>query len=175
MRYKITGKNITVTDGLKTAATERLDKLNKFFTPETEAQLTFSVEKERHTVEVTIYANKSIFRSEQTTSDMYYSLDQAYDSLERQLIKYKNKIVDKNKRQESFAKEYLNYVPEEDDNIKIVKSKKFAVKPMDAEEACLQMELIGHSFYVFRNNESDEVNVVYKRFDGTYGLIEPEF
>ncbi|MDF2821010.1 MAG: putative sigma-54 modulation protein [Clostridiales bacterium] len=174
MRYKISGKNITITEGLKTAVTERLDKLDKFFTPETEIQITFSVEKERQKIEVTIFANKTIFRSEQTTTDMYRSIDDAYDSIERQLVKYKNKIVDRNKRQESFAKDYVNSNIEEEDNIKLVKSKKFAIKPMDAEEACLQMELIGHSFFVFRNTETDEVNVVYKRKEGTYGLIEPE-
>ena len=95
--------------------------------------------------------------------------------IERQMKKYKNKLIDKKQSAQAFSSLFLNEEYESDDEIKIVKLKKFAVKPMDPEEACIQMELLGHSFYVFLNAETEEVNVVYKRKNGTYGLIEPEF
>ena len=106
---------------------------------------------------------------------MYVSLDLVEEIIERQMKKYKNKLIDKKQSAQAFSSLFLNEEYESDDEIKIVKLKKFAVKPMDPEEACVQMELLGHSFYVFLNAETEEVNVVYKRKNGTYGLIEPEF
>jgi putative sigma-54 modulation protein len=106
---------------------------------------------------------------------MYVSIDLVQETIERQLKKYKNKIVDKKHSQEVFTPAFIEKEYDEDDSIKIVRTKRFAIKPMDPEEACIQMELLGHSFYVFCNAETDEVNVVYKRKGNTYGLIEPEF
>ena len=174
MRYIIKGRNVEVTEGLKSAVSDKIGKLEKYFASDAEAYVTLSVEKERHKVEVTIPMKGNTLRAEETNSDMYVSIDLVQETLERQLKKYKNKIVDRKHSGEVFAQEFVDKDYEEDDSIKIEKSKRFAVKPMDPEEACLQMELLGHSFYVFRNSETDEINVVYKRKGNTYGIIEPE-
>ena len=173
MQYIISGKNIDVTEGLKAAVQDKLGKLERYFTPETEVHVTLSVEKERQIIEITIPMKGNIVRAEQVSDDMYVSIDLVEEIIERQLRKYKNKIVDQQQSAVSLSKAFV----EEDieDEIKIIRSKRFAMKPMEAEEACLQMELLGHSFYVFRNATTDEVNVVYKRKGNTYGLIEPEF
>lgn len=174
MRFIITGRNMNLTPGLQKAAEEKLGKLEKFFKPDTEAQVTMSVEKDRQKIEVTIPVKGGIIRAEQVSSDMYTSIDLVQETIERQLKKYRSKIVD---RQQSggFAQEYLEEVEDDEEPIKIVRTKRFAVKPMDPEEACLQMEMLNHSFYVFRNAETDQINVVYKRRGDTYGLIEPEY
>ncbi|TCT13801.1 SSU ribosomal protein S30P /sigma 54 modulation protein [Natranaerovirga pectinivora] len=176
MRYIISGRNIEMTEALKNAIEDKLGKLERFFTPDTEAQITLSVQKERHIIEVTIPVKGQIIRGEEVDTNMYAAIDNVVDIIERQLIKYKKKIIDKHHSGGSFKKEFLQQVEEPiDDDIKILKTKRFAVKPMDEEEACFQMELLGHNFFVFRNSESDEVNVVYKRKNNSYGLIEPEF
>ena len=173
MRFIITGRNIDITEGLKSAVEEKLGKLDRFFAPETEVNVTLSVEKERQKIEVTIPVKGNIIRSEQVSSDMYVSIDLVEEVIERQLKKYKNKIVDKQQNAAAFAQEFVEK-DYDDDEVKIIRTKRFGIKPMDPEEACIQMELLGHSFYVFSNSETDEVNVVYKRKNGTYGLIEPE-
>ena len=169
MRFIITGRNIDITEGLKSAVEEKLGKLDRFFAPETEVNVTLSVEKERQKIEVTIPVKGNIIRSEQVSSDMYVSIDLVEEVIERQLKKYKNKIVDKQQNAAAFAQEYVEK-DYDDDEVKIIRTK----KPMDPEEACVQMELLGHNFYVFFNSETEEVNVVYKRKGNTYGLIEPE-
>jgi putative sigma-54 modulation protein len=174
MRFIITGKNIDVTDGLREAIEDKLGKLDRFFSQDTTAQVTMSVEKERQKIEVTIPVKGNIIRSEQVSNDMYVSIDLVEEVIERQLKRYKNKIVDAKQAASEFAKSYVDE-DVDDEEIKIIKTKKFAVKPMDPEEACVQMELLGHNFYVFFNSDTEEVNVVYKRKDGAYGLIEPEF
>ena len=177
MKFIISGKNIAVTEGLKTAVEDKLGKLERYFTPETEIIVTLSVEKERQKIEVTIPVKGNIIRSEQTSDDMYVSVDLVEEVIERQLRKYKNKLVAREQEGGNFKQEFF----EEDDKIedageiKIVRTKKFGFKPMYPEDACVQMELLGHDFYVFCNAESDEVNVVYRRKNGTFGLIEPEF
>lgn len=175
MRYIITGRNIDVTEGLKSAVQDKIGKLEKYFTPDTEVIVTLSVEKDRQKIEVTIPVKGNIIRSEQVSSDMYVSIDLVEEVIERQLKKYKNKIVDKKHSSEVFAPEFIEKDYDEDDSVKIIRTKKFGIKPMDPEEACIQMELLGHNFYVFSNSETNEVNVVYKRKGNTYGLIEPEF
>ena len=175
MRFIITGRNIDVTEGLKSAVYEKIGKLEKYFTPDTEVHVTLGVEKDRQKIEVTIPVKGKIIRAEETSSDMYVSIDLVEEIIERQLKKYKNKIIDKKHSYEEFTPEYVENNYGEDDSIKIIRTKKFGIKPMDPEEACIQMELLGHSFYVFNNAETDEVNVVYKRKGGTYGLIEPEY
>ena len=175
MQYIISGKNIDVTEGLKEAIYEKIGKLERYFTPETEVHVTLSVEKERQKIEITIPMKGNIVRAEQVSNDMYVSIDLVEEIIERQLRKYKNKLVDQQQTAASLSKAFVEEEIHDDDEIKIIRSKRFAMKPMDPEEACVQMELLGHTFFVFRNSETDEVNVVYKRKDNTYGLIEPEF
>jgi putative sigma-54 modulation protein len=174
MRFTITGKNIEVTDGLRRAVTEKLGKLERYFTPETEIVVTLSVEKERQKIEVTIPVKGNIIRSEQVSNDMYVSIDLVEEVIERQLKKYKNKIIDKHQNTESFSSLFMEKEYAEEEDVKIVRTKRFDLKPMYPEDACIQMELLGHSFYVFVNAETEQVNVVYKRKGDTYGLIEPE-
>ncbi|MBQ6697345.1 MAG: ribosome-associated translation inhibitor RaiA [Lachnospiraceae bacterium] len=174
MKFVIVGKNIELTPGLKSAVEDKLSKLDKYFNPDTEVHVTLSVEKERQKIEVTIPVKGSIIRSEQVSSDMYVSIDLVEEVIERQLKKYKNKIVDKKQAAAAFSQAFIEIEEEQDDEIKIVRTKKFDIKPMYPEDACIQMELLGHSFYVFCNAETDQVNVVYKRKGDTYGLIEPE-
>lgn len=175
MKYTISGRNIEVTDGLKSAIYEKLGKLEKYFTPETEVIVTLSVEKDRQKIEVTIPVKGNIIRSEQVSNDMYVSIDLVEEVIERQMRKYKTKIVAKHQDGSNLRKEYIDKDFEDDEEIKIIRTKQFGIKPMYAEDACVQMELLGHNFFVFRNAETDEVNVVYKRKGNTYGLIEPEF
>ena len=174
MKFIISGKNLDVTDGLKAAIEEKIGKLERYFTPETEVHVTLSVEKERQKIEVTIPVKGNIIRAEQVSNDMYVSIDLVEEVIERQLRKYKNKIADKQQEAGNFQKEYLEHDYLEDEDIQIIRTKKFGMKPMYPEDACVQMELLGHTFFVFRNAETDEVNVVYKRKNNTYGLIEPE-
>lgn len=175
MKYIISGHNIDVTEGIKTAVQTKLGKLDKYFTTETEAVVTLSVEKDRQKIEVTIPVKGSIIRAEEVSTDMYASIDLVEETIERQLRRYRKKIIDRHKSaKENFNQSYIEEDYEDEDTVKIVKSKRFGIKPMDPEEACVQMELLGHNFFVFLNAETDEVNVVYKRKGGTYGLIEPE-
>ena len=176
MRFIITGRNIDVTEGLKAAVEEKLGKLDRFFAPETEVNVTLSVEKERQKIEVTIPVKGNIIRSEQVSSDMYVSIDLVEEVIERQLRKYRKKLVSqKQNASDNFQKHFIEDEFEQEDEIKIVRAKKFDMKPMYPEDACVQMELLGHDFFVFVNAEDDNVNVVYKRKGNTYGLIEPEF
>lgn len=176
MNYIISGKNIDVTEGLRAAVYDKLGRLEKFFTEDTKAQVTFSVEKERQKIEVTIPMKGHIIRAEQVSDDMYVSIDMVVEIIERQVVRYKKKIVDQSQDAAYFQDSFLDEEYEDEgDDIQIIRSKRFAVKPMYPEDACVQMELLGHNFYVFRNAETDEVNVVYKRKGNTYGLIEPEF
>ena len=175
MKYDISGKNIDLTEGLKAAIYDKLGRLEKFFAEDANAQVTLSVEKERQKIEVTIPMKGHIIRAEQVSDDMYVSIDMVTEIIERQVVRYKKKIIDQNQDAAYFQDRFLEEEDIEDDEIQIIRSKRFAVKPMYPEDACVQMELLGHSFYVFRNAETNEVNVVYKRKGSTYGLIEPEF
>ena len=175
MKFTISGKNIEVTEGMKNAVIEKLGKLERYFTPETEIIVTMSVEKERQKIEVTIPVKGNIIRSEQVSNDMYVSIDLVEEVIERQLRKYKTKIVEKQQEGTNFKKEFLEKDAEPAEEIKIIRTKHFGIKPMYPEDACIQMELLGHNFFVFFNAETEEVNVVYKRKGNTYGLIEPEY
>ena len=174
MKFIIIGRNIDITEGLKSAVQEKLGKLERYFTPETEIHVTLSVEKDRQKIEVTIPVKGNIIRSEQVSSDMYVSIDLVEEVIERQLRKYKTKIVNQQQAGGNFQKEFVEDEFLEDEEVNIIRTKKFGIKPMYPEDACVQMELLGHNFYVFRNAETDEVNVVYKRKGNTYGWIEPE-
>lgn len=177
MRFNIIGKNMEITPSLKEKVESKFGKLERYFTQDTEVHVTLSVQKDLQKVEVTIPVKHGVIRSEQESSDMYVSIDLVEEIIERQLRKYKNKLIAKHQEgghfQPSFLEEELDNEQAED--IQILRMKKFGFKPMYPEDACVQMELLGHSFYVFRNADTDEVNVVYKRKNGTFGLIEPEF
>lgn len=176
MKFIISGRNIDITDGLRTAVEDKLGKLERYFTADTEIIVTLSVEKERQKIEVTIPVKGNIIRSEQVSNDMYVSIDLVEEIIERQLRKYKTKIINKKQNVETFQPEFIEKDYEDDTNeIKIIRTKKFGFKPMYPEDACIQMELLGHNFFVFLNAETEEVNVVYKRKGNTYGLIEPDF
>ena len=177
MNFIISGRNIDITPGLRQAVEQKLGKLEKYFTPETDIIVTLSVEKERQKIEVTIPVKGNIIRSEQESSDMYVSIDLVEEIIERQLRKYKTKLIAKQQGGHDCRQEFIesDTSAAESDEIEIVRTKRFGIKPMFPEDACIQMELLGHNFYVFSNAETDEVNVVYKRKNGTYGLIEPEF
>lgn len=174
MKFIIVGKNIDVTEGLRTAVEDKIGKLEKYFAEDTEVHVTLSVEKDRQKIEVTIPVKGNIIRSEQVSSDMYVSIDLVEEIIERQLKKYKRKIIDKKQAASFFKQEFVEKDFMEDEEVQIIRTKKFDIKPMYPEDACVQMELLGHSFFVFCNAETDQVNVVYKRKGNTYGLIEPE-
>lgn len=177
MNFIISGKNIEITAGLKDNIERKLGKLERYFTPDTEIIVTLSVEKERQKIEVTIPVKGDIIRSEQESTDMYVSIDLVEEVIERQLRKYKNKLVAKHQAGGNFNQTFVESEDEVADSneIRIVRTKRFGIKPMFPEDACMQMDLLGHNFFVFSNAETEEVNVVYKRKDGSFGLIEPEF
>ena len=177
MTFIIIGKNIDVTPGLKEAVESKLGKLERYFTPDTEIHVTLSIQKERQKIEVTIPVKGDIIRSEQVSSDMYVSIDLVEEVIERQLRKYKNKLIARHQEGGNFKQEFFENEDStpDDDEIRIVRTKRFGIKPMYPEDACVQMELLVHDFFVFCKAETDEVNVVYRRKNGTYGLIEPEF
>jgi putative sigma-54 modulation protein len=175
MKYTIVGKNVDVTPALDTAIRDKLDKLDRFFSPDTPVRVTLNVEKDRQKIEVTIPVRDGIIRSEQVSNDMYISLDLVEEVIERQIKKYKNKIVDRHQDAgDSFRQEFLEHDYLAEEEIRITRHKQFDMKPMYPEDACVQMELLGHDFYLFCNAETEQLNVVYKRKGGTYGLIEPD-
>ena len=181
MRYNIIGKNIDVWDKTKEMVEKKMDRVAKLFPEDTEATITLSLEKLVSTIEITVPMNKRYVRAEVQDPDMTAAMDKAVDILEGQVVRYKKRMRTKVRAgADAHAAEYAAIlVPEEDLDdepmVTIEKVKHFEVKPMDAEEAVMEMELVGHNFFVFRNGETDEVNVVYKRKNGTYGLIEPEY
>jgi putative sigma-54 modulation protein len=176
MKFTIIGKNIDVTPGLKSAVEEKIGKLEKYFTPETNVNVTLTADKDRHKIEVTIPVKGKIIRSEQVSNDMYVSIDLVEEIIERQLKKYKSKLVNKHQTEISnFKKEYVENEDFDDEEIRIERVKKFDLKPMYVEDAAIQMELVGHAFFVFQNGDTGNVAVVYKRKGNSYGLIEPEY
>lgn len=173
MRIITRGKNIQVTDALKQHVQKRIGKISRFFAENTEAQVTLSVVKDTHVVEATLLLNGGMLvRAEEKSPDMYASIDMVVEKLERQIRKYKTRINRKSR---------LTGIPDDNgsalrerDEPRIVRTKRFAIKPMSPDEAVLQMNLLGHSFFVFTNAETNQTNVVYCREDGNFGLIEPE-
>ncbi|WP_317855007.1 ribosome hibernation-promoting factor, HPF/YfiA family [Chakrabartyella piscis] len=180
MLYNIVGKNIDVWDKTKEAILLKMGRIEKFFPDDAEAVITLSVDKSVSTVEITIPLNKRKIRAEVQADDMMVAVDKAVDILEGQVVRYKKRMRTKVRQgSDSYMAEYQSIlIPEdtldEEPLYKIERVKHFEVKPMDAEEAVMEMELIGHSFFVFRDGETDEICVVYKRKNGSYGLIEPE-
>ena len=176
MRYTITGRNIDVTQGLREAVEDKLGKLEKYFTPDTEAVVTLSVQRELQKIEVTIPVKGSIIRAEESSTDMYVSIDLVEEIIERQIKKYRKKLIDKKQSAQAFSALFMEEEEDvHDEEIRIEKTKHFDMKPMYPEDACLEMELLGHNFYMFLNAETDQISVVYKRKANSYGLIEPEY
>jgi len=179
LKFSFTGKNIAVTDALKDRTTQKLGRLEKLLPFDADVNVKFSVNRQDNRIEVTIPLKRRMLRAEVTANDMFGALDGAVDMLEKQMIKYKSQIRSRSRRDAAFTEEYeaAGAISENIEDIPIVidRTKHFPLKPMDAEEAAMEMDMLGHSFYVFRNGRTDIVNVVYKRHDGTFGLIEPEY
>lgn len=175
MKVQVRGRNIDVTEALKDYVVKRLGKLDKYIDNFGDAQVTLTVEKESHRIEVTIPINGMILRGEESTGDMYTSTDLVVEKLEKQIERYKGKLQKRGARFVNGQKLAVPTIPNDEDGPRLVRTKRFAIKPMPVEEAVLQMNLLGHNFFVFSNAETEQVNVVYKRKDGNYGLIEPEF
>lgn len=172
MIINISARKTTVKDSFKERAERKLSKLDRFFNDEAVAEITVTNEGERETVEVTILSGGYVYRAEKTTSDRLTALEAVVDSLFKQIVKNKEKLKQRLRASAFESNDVLmDYEPE---NYEIVKTKQFALKPMTVDEAILQMNMIGHTFYVFRNGHTNEVNVVYKRRGGNYGVIEPE-
>jgi len=179
MKIIFKGKHIEVTDAIRNYTEKKLSKIERYFDHILEVIVTLSVEKNRQIIEVTLQTNKALIRAEEETDNMYTSIDKVADKLERQIKKYKEKYFQKphpGTEKKGLANKEVNAEDSESDKIaKIVKTKRFAIKPMSVEEAAMQMDLLGHNFFVFANDNTNKVNVLYKRRDGNFGLIEPEF
>ena len=177
MAIVVRGKNIDITPALRDYVEKRIGKITKYFDQLGEITAVLTVEKGRHIVEVTVPVSGMLLRGEEATADMYTSIDLVIEKIERQIEKYKTKLARKFRSAGGFRGELITAAAPVDasDEFKLVKTKRFAVKPMAVEEAVLQMNLIHHDFYVFTNADTEEVNVIYRRKDGNYGLIEPEY
>jgi putative sigma-54 modulation protein len=186
MQFQIRGEKLEVTPALRDYVEKKVGRLEKYFneTPDSTVHVTMKVIRGQHQVEVTMQLPGVILRAEERNSDMYASIDLVAEKLERQIRKLKTRI-NRKPRQEGglrglFREGYEPQVngsamdlPDEEEDYELVRTKRFVLKPMDVQEAILQMNLIGHDFFVFNNTETSEINVVYRRNDGKYGLIEP--
>jgi putative sigma-54 modulation protein len=179
MKFTFTDKKVTLPKYVHEYAEKKVGKLDRYFKTEAEANLVFSVEKDRNKVELTIRSGGTILRVAESTSDMFASIDAAVTSMERQLRKHKARL-EKRLRQDAFertvpAEEVSSFVPEEEEeSFEVVRTKKFPMKPMTVDEAILQMDLLDHTFFAFRNETDGAFAVVYRRNDGGYGLIEDQ-
>lgn len=174
MRVIVSGKNISVRPSIREYIEGKLDKFDKYFNSDIDVKVTLGVIKDRHTVEITMPLKNGVtFRAEETSDDMYASVDTVMDKLTKQMRKHKTKIEKRYHKHESIKTATIPDYEGESEEKRIVRTKSFPIKPMDPEEAVLQMEMLNHDFFVFLNGDTDEVNVVYIRKDGNYGLIEP--
>lgn len=184
MKYNVRGENIEVTPALREYVEKKLSKLNRYFTTTPNANVHVNLKTytdKRAKVEVTIPMTNLVLRAEEVNNDMYAAIDLITDKLERQIRKHKTKINRKLREKGSINDLFVNGTgetkapaTEEENELEVVRQKSFTLKPMDSEEAILQMNLLGHSFYVFTNAETNRTSVVYKRKDGRYGLIEAQ-
>ena len=172
MTIQVAAKGTTVRDSFRDSLEKKLSKLNRFFGDDVTADVMVVSESGRETVEVTIKQAGMFFRAEKTTADRLDSLDLVVDALFRQIVKNKTKL-EKRFQKSAFSGGYVDDYVGAEPEYRIVRSKKFSMKPMDVEEAILQMNMVDHEFYMFRNSDTEEINVVYKRGNDTYGLIEP--
>lgn len=183
MKFTIRGQNMLLTDALKDYATKKIGRLERYFetAPTSDVCVTLSVVKNMQAVEVTIPLPGVLLRAEVRSEDMYASIDLVTEKLERQIRKHKTK-ANRKFRQDGIRSLFRDSYDgstavrrlDEEEDLELVRTKRFTLKPMDVEEAILQMNMVGHNFFVFANADSKEVNVVYRRNDGKYGLIEPD-
>ncbi len=174
MRTIIAGRHMDISPALHERANKKMKKLDKYFGPNTEVHIIMHVEKNRHIMEATIVFDGITFRGEESSSNMFKSIDSVLKKIDKQIRHHRSKL-EKRLRDGAFNKEIVNDLFDENESIKVVKTKKFPVKPIDVDEATMQMQLVGHNFYVFTNADTEQVNVLYKRNDGNLGLIEPEY
>ena len=174
MNITIVGRKCTPRENFKERAEEKLRKVEKFFGPDATAKITATVEKNQKICEITLTKKSMIFRAQERSDDLEDALDMCVDSLVRQIRKNKTRI-EKKLRDVSFDDILASMDADEEEDLEVVRTKTVVLKPETVEEAILQMNLIGHMFYMFRNAETDNVCVVYRRNDGGYGLIEPDF
>jgi len=178
MRITITGKKVNLRDNFKELATKKLSRFDRIFDDDAQANVMVTLEKNRQTVEITIKTNSMIYRAEATDFEMNDALDQVVSVLGRQIRKNKTRLEKEihSAALDQYVQDYLDSPEDEDGDAdyKIVRTKRFFVKPMNADEAILQMNLLGHQFFMFRDEASGEINVVYKRKDGNYGLLESD-
>lgn len=176
MRFTFTEKKVPISDKLKEYCEKKIGKLDKFFKSEAEAHISFAIERGRHIAEVTLKSNGMYYRATEATGDMYASVDSAAAAIERQIRKNKTRLA--KKLREGILEKEPEVAPEfpmdeTEESFELVRTKRFAIKPMAVEEAILQMNLLGHEFFAFKNSENDNAfAVVYKRNNGGYGLIE---
>ena len=175
MKIIVTGKNINVSDKIQEAIDKKFEKIGKYFADDTRANVVMHPEKDKVKLEATIVVKGAIFRAEDVEQDIFDCIDTVGDKLAKQVSKYKDKMQKRNKSNESVRFELVPEVEEPVEEAKVVKTKKFELAPMSVDEAAIQMELLAHNFYVFLNVETDSVNVVYKREDGDYGLLETTY
>ena len=176
MKVIITSKNMNASDHLKQTIESKLDRLGKYFSNEIAANVTLTMEKGRQKIEATINAKGTIFRAEETTNDIYNGVDRVVEKLSSQMSRFKTKLQRKHKDHKDVQfGELPEASGEEIEEIRVVRKKQFDLKPMTADEAIMQMELLEHTFFVFLNSETDTVNVVYKRKDNDYGLLETRY
>lgn len=170
MKYTVRGEKLEVTEAIKSYAIEKISKMEKYFDnpEEVSVKISFSVRGREQKVEVTLNSKGYDLRAEVSHSDMYAAIDLVLDKLETQMRKYKSKLMSR----ERVMIVYEDDIVEDEDVNEIVKRKKVYLKPMNEEEAIVQMELLGHDFYIFKDIENEKVNVLYKRYDGSYGIIE---
>lgn len=182
MKFNIRGNNLELTPALREYAEKKLSRLERYFdTPlQSDVNVCLAVQRDEHKVEVTIPLPGALVRAEEASEDMYASLDLVVEKLERQIRKYKTKVNRKFRQEGSLRSQWKDTgikngtAEEEEGHPEVVRIKRFSLKPMDVEEAILQMEMLGHNFFVFSNADTNSINVVYRRRDGRYGLIEPE-
>ncbi|MCD1147253.1 ribosome-associated translation inhibitor RaiA [Peptoniphilus sp. KCTC 25270] len=178
MRLEFVGKNIDITEALKNQAEKKFSKLDKYFSEEIEGKVTFQTVKGQHKTEVTVFLPGNIMRAEEATHDMYASMDLAVSALERQIRKYKTRLKKRYKNNETIRFDnFEQSVPEDEEDTQgqiVTKRKSFHLSPMDEKEAVLQMELLNHNFFIYLDRDTDNTNVLYRRKDGNYGLIEIE-
>ena len=180
MRLQVKGRNLEVSEQIRTYAEEKLGKLDRLVNDPTRVELELAVEKnpsihDNHVAEATVWTKGPVLRARETSADMKASIDQLVSKLERQVKRYREKrrVAPRRHARDGGVAAEAAPVEVEEDETTIVKTKQFAVTPMSPEEAVLQLELVGHDFFVFRNAETGTINVVYRRRDGDYGLIEP--
>ncbi len=173
MNVKIYGRHLEITPALRDYAQSKVKKFDKYVSNITEANITLSVEKYRHKAEIQLRVNGVIIQAEAVTGEIYASIDEVIEKLDRQIKKYKGKLTAHRKENKASSSTETE-VSEETPEVRIIKRKKFAMKPMTVEEAAMQMELLDKDFFVFTNSDTDQINVIYKRKDGDFGLIEPE-